>query len=315
MVSPQQRFLNNYSRFFEKPALAAIASQPILRNVLKGLAPFSYKRTSDMRFSEEILSADGVSVPGMWCDMGAVTSGDVILYLHGGAFTIGGFASYKHLAAQFSRAANAKAVIADYRLAPEHPFPAGVEDALTAYKALLAMGYEGRQISIVGDSAGGGLTYALLSQICTMNLPKPLTTVTIAPWVDLSLESETLKSNQKSEFLLPISWLQRTQKAYLNGQSASHPLASPVGADFPDAPASLIVVGAGEILVGDAKKMAERLAAFDVDVTLDIVPDVAHVWHLKVGKSPEADSGVTRIGAYIQDKAAKRDGSPGNPSV
>ncbi|MEP4702736.1 MAG: alpha/beta hydrolase fold domain-containing protein, partial [Parasphingorhabdus sp.] len=185
MVSFAQRIVNFRVRYMEKPLIACVANQPLLRFVSGIYGRVAYKTHSDMRFLATRLAHDKAAVPALWCDQGVPYHEGVILYLHGGAYTAGGAASHKHLAARLAGVCGLRAILPEYRLAPEHPFPAALEDAITAYHALQAKGYRGDQIVLAGDSAGGGLGYALLSHILQHQLPLPRCVVALSPLVDM----------------------------------------------------------------------------------------------------------------------------------
>ena len=205
-VSAAQRRLNLLARYIEKPAFTLIADQRALRRVVALYSAIFFRCHPDMRFTATRLENrpggatrfgnpggatrfgnDVPSISGLWCDQGEAAHQAVVLYFHGGAYTIGGPASHRHLTAALAGACGTRALLVDYRLAPEHPFPAAVEDAETAYRALLEEGWSGDQIILAGDSAGGGLAFALLHQIGAYDLPRPLCMIGFSPWADLHL--------------------------------------------------------------------------------------------------------------------------------
>lgn len=296
MVSFAQRLVNLRARVMEKPLIATVTHQPTLRVVSGIYARVAYMTHSDMRFTPARLG----TVPALWCDQGKPRYPGVILYLHGGAYTVGGAASHKHLAARLAGVSGLRGLLVDYRRAPEHPFPAAPDDALTAYRALLEQGYSGDQIVLAGDSAGGGLAYGLLTQILREGLPKPRCIVAISPWVDLTLSGESFESNRRSELMLPASWLRRARGLYLGLTLPTNPLASPLFGDVTGAPPSLIMVGSGEILRDDSRRMAAHLRDAGAEVELFEQPDVPHIWPTHLGRSPEADAAIDRIGAFVR---------------
>lgn len=260
MVSFAQRMVNIRVRCLEKPLIACVANQPLLRFCSGMYGRIAYKTHSDMRFLATRLGHRAAVVPALWCDQGAAQYPGVILYLHGGAYTAGGAISHRHLAARLAGVCGLRAVLPEYRLAPEHPFPAALEDAVTAYRALLDKGYRGDQIVLAGDSAGGGLGYALLLHLLGHKLPLPRCVVALSPWVDMEHRGASFQGNRRAEMMLPHVWLKRAKRMYLNGIDPALPSVSPINGDFTGAPPSLILVGAQEILRDDARGMAARAA-------------------------------------------------------
>ncbi|UTD56371.1 MULTISPECIES: alpha/beta hydrolase [unclassified Halomonas] len=300
MVSLAQRVVNFRARYLEKPLVACVRSQPLLRRASGLYARFAYKTYSDMQFTPTNLWAAGASVPALWCDQGTPRFDGVILYLHGGAFTVGGAATHKHLAARLAGVCGLRAILPEYRLAPEHPFPAALDDTLTAYRALLDRGYDGDQIVLAGDSAGAGLVYSSLQHILSKGLPRPRCVVAISPFVDMELSGESFTTNRKSELMLPMSWIKRAGKMYLAGTDPADPRVSPLRGEFEGAPPSLILVGAGEVLRDDSHRMVDRLREAGATAELFEQPDVPHIWPTNLGRSPEADAAIDRIAAFVR---------------
>lgn len=300
MVSFAQRILNFRIRYMEKPLIACVVNQPLLRFVSGIYSKIAYKIHSDMQFSDTRLGHDLSVVPALWCDQGKPHNDGVILYLHGGAYTVGGAASHKHLAARLAGVCGLRAVLPEYRLAPEHPFPAALDDAIVAYHALLAKGYRGDQIVLAGDSAGGGLGYALVLHILQNQLPAPRCVVAISPLVDMENKGASFQDNKRAEMMLPHSWLNRAKRMYLNGLDPATPSVSPINGDFTGAPPSLILVGGEEILLDDARSMAVHLRACGADAKLIVQPDVPHIWPTHFGQSPEADAAIDDIARFVR---------------
>ncbi|HEY4342915.1 MAG TPA: alpha/beta hydrolase [Parvibaculum sp.] len=225
----------------------------------------------------EKIKANGVpaewsSTPGAACDR-------VIMYMHGGGYVIGSIASHRHLVTELGRAAGTRALSLDYRLAPEHPFPAAVDDALAGYRFLLAEGFEPGNIAIAGDSAGGGLTVATLLAIREAGLPQPSMGFCISPWVDLEAIGNSMTTQAARDPMVQKEGLLGMAAAYLNGGSARNPLAAPIHANFTGLAPLLIQVGASETLLDDSTRLASVAGAADVEVNLQIWPEMIHVWH------------------------------------
>ena len=234
-----------------------------------------------------------------WCTTPGVDDGRVILYLHGGGYVSGSPAVYRSLAANLSRAAQARVLVIDYRLAPEHPFPAAVEDSIDSYRWLLAAGIQPGRVAVAGDSAGGGLTAATLVAIRDAGLPLPAAGVLLSPMVDLEATGESMKTKAGED---PI--VQRENiaiaKLYLNGKDPRTPLAAPLYADLAGLPPLLIQVGTSETLLDDSTRFAERATRAGVKVTLEEWDKMIHVWQLFAPMLDEGQQAVDRIGEFVR---------------
>jgi epsilon-lactone hydrolase len=224
-----------------------------------------------------------------------------LLYLHGGAFVIGSPEDYRSLTAELGRAAGMRCVSLDYRLAPEHPFPAAVDDGVSAYRALLESGIAPAHIGIAGDSAGGGLTLSTLVAARDAGLPMPGAGLLISPWVDLACTGYSMTSRRHEDPSLKRADLLAMAARYLEGRPASHPLASPLHAELRGLPPLLVQVGTAEILLSDALRLADAAAAQDVRVTLNVWPDMIHVWHFFGFALAEGRSALREAGTFLRD--------------
>ena len=238
-------------------------------------------------------------VPGEWQLPETGESGKVLLYLHGGGYALGSPASHRNMVGMIADAAHCRAFIADYRLGPEHPFPAAVEDGVAAYKALLDEGNEASKIFIAGDSAGGGLTAATLVSARDQGLPMPAAGICISPWVDLTLSGDSMTSKAEADPMLKPETLGWMGGLYLNGQDAKAPLASPIFADLKGLPPLLVQVGSEEILYDDAVTFDKVAREAGVETELEVWDGMMHVWHLMAGVLPEGKQAINRIGAFI----------------
>jgi acetyl esterase/lipase len=225
-----------------------------------------------------------------------------VLYLHGGGFVTGSSSLYRHLTWRLADATRAHLLSVDYRLAPEHPFPAALQDAIGAYRWLLAQGADPRHVAVVGDSAGGNLAFALLLKARDENLPLPAAAVGLSPWLDLALESPSLRHNADADPMLNAPEAPKLVHYYLGDRDPRTPYASPLYGDFAGLPPALIQVGSDEILRDDAVRMAQRLRAAGREVELEIWPRMPHVWHLFASVMPEARQAIARIGTFLQSK-------------
>jgi monoterpene epsilon-lactone hydrolase len=240
-----------------------------------------------------------------WISVGNTPEDCVILYLHGGAYCIGSLNTHRDFAARISKASKIKTLLIDYRLTPEHPHPAAVEDAVFAYRWLLKNGYSSNNIVIAGDSAGGGLAIAALVKLRDLGEPLPATAVCLSAWTDLQLSGETMNTHiQKDPFLKP-AWLQFMAKQYASNNDYRLPLISPIYADLTNFPPLLIQVGSDEILLSDSIRLAERARKAGVDVTLDVWENMWHVWHFFAGKMPESDSAINQVSNFIHEHLNK----------
>lgn len=222
-----------------------------------------------------------------------------LLYLHGGGYCIGSPRSHRHLAAAIARAAKVSAVVPEYRLAPEFAFPAAVDDALAAYRALLDSGVPARRIAIAGDSAGGGLTIACMLAARDAGLPLPGAAVCLSPWVDLACVGASHETLAAVDPLVNRSDLARFRADYLGDRDPRSPLCSPLYADLRGLPPLLIQVGDAEVLLDDARSLAARAQAAGVAVKLDIWPRMIHVWHWYWPMLDEGAAAIDAIGAFI----------------
>jgi acetyl esterase/lipase len=203
----------------------------------------------------------------------------------------------------------------DYRLAPEHPFPAAVDDAVSAYRFAISEGHAPEAIALCGDSSGGGLALATLVALRELGEPMPATAICMSPWTDLTLSGPSLQLNRDADPMVSAATLALMADAYLGEVDRRSPTASPLFADLAGLPPLLVQVGAEELLLDDATRFAERAQDAGVDVTLEIWDDVFHVWHSFADLLPEARDALARIGAYVDQRlgAARRPGQDEAP--
>jgi monoterpene epsilon-lactone hydrolase len=222
-----------------------------------------------------------------------------ILFLHGGGYVTGSPSLYRHLTWRMGAAARAAVLAIDYRLAPEHPFPAALDDAVTSYRWLLAGGGDPRRIAIMGDSAGGGLAFALLLKLRDERTPLPAAAVALSPWTDLALTGPSVRENAEVDPMLNVDGARELAACYLAGADPRTPYASPLYGDPAGLPPALIQVGSDEVARDDAVRMAQRLRAAGCHVELEIWPRMPHVWHLFAPLMPEANRAIARIGTFL----------------
>ncbi|MEU8893340.1 alpha/beta hydrolase [Streptomyces sp. NPDC048442] len=222
-----------------------------------------------------------------------------LLYLHGGGYVVGSPDTHAGLAGELALRTGLRAVSVDYRLAPEHPFPAAVDDGLAAYRELLATGTDPRELVVAGDSAGGGLSIATLLAAREAGLPQPAAVVTFSPWADLTLTGESMRSKEDADPIFTEADVRAYADLYAATADRAHPLASPVFADLTGLPPLLVQVGANEVLLDDAVRLAGRAGADDVDVTLEVGPGLPHVFQLNYGRLDEADAALDRAARFL----------------
>jgi epsilon-lactone hydrolase len=225
-----------------------------------------------------------------------------LLYLHGGAFVIGSASDYRSMTAELGRAGAVRCVSVDYRLAPEHPFPAAVEDAVAAYRALLDSGVAAEHIAVAGDSAGGGLVVSMLVAARDAGLPMPAAGLVISPWVDLGCTGQSMTTQRDADPSLKREGLLAMAGLYLQGRPARLPLASPLQASLAGLPPLLVQVGTAEILLSDSTRLAARAAEDGVRLTLSIWPDMVHVWHFFAFLLEEGREALAEAGAFLRQR-------------
>jgi len=246
----------------------------------------------------ESVVANGV--PAEWIVPQGVQSTRVILFLHGGSFNSGSIVSHRTLAGNVALASKARSLLIEYRLAPEHAFPAAVEDAVAAYEWLLAQGCAPSQIVLAGDSAGGTLTLALLIHLRDHNKPMPAAAVCLSPAPDLTFSGESWILNAKKDLMLDARKERKAVEIYLRGADPRAPLASPYFGDLRGLPPLLIQIGSHELLLSDSTRLAEKAKAAGVDVTLEVWPGMQHEWQFAAKILPEGKRAISRIGAFVE---------------
>jgi acetyl esterase/lipase len=246
-----------------------------------------------------------LTVAGMraeWIDTAGVSEEHVILYLHGGGYVVGSLNTHRDLGARLGRAAGMRVLVIDYRLAPEHPHPAAVDDAVAAYRWLLARNVAPERIAIAGDSAGGGLTIATLLALRDRGVPLPRCGVCFSPWVDLEGTGASM-DEITNDPMLNRALIQHFARFYLTGGiDPRTPLAAPLYADLAGLPPLLIQASRHEVLRDDAVRIAERARAAGVDCTIELTDEVPHVWQIFAAILPEAREALASAGAFLRTR-------------
>ncbi|MCC5955503.1 MAG: alpha/beta hydrolase [Natronohydrobacter sp.] len=240
-------------------------------------------------------------IPALWTEKPAPGT-PFILYFHGGGYVMGNPRTHAALARYLSRKAQMPVLLPDYRLAPEHPFPAAFDDARALWQGLRAQGHKPEQIALGGDSAGGGIALALLGHLCTETQPLPGCAFAFSPFTDLTYSGASIRENAKSEILLPPQRLEQLRTRVLNGADPADPRISPLFARFPAAPPTLIQVARSEILRDDSRRMAAHLRDQGAQVTLQEWGNLPHVWQFFPGWLPEARKALSDAAQFIRQQ-------------
>ncbi|TCR64243.1 acetyl esterase/lipase [Bosea sp. BK604] len=225
----------------------------------------------------------------------------VLLFLHGGGYCSGSIKSHRGMVSEVGRAAKVRTLALGYRLAPEHPFPAAIEDALAAFDHLLGLGIPAGSIAISGDSAGGGLSLATMLRLRDGGRALPGCAWLASPWVDLAMTGASMASKAAIDPLIHREYLEELAAAYLDGTSAVDPLASPLHADLSGLPPCLIIVGSAETLLDDAVRIAGRLGAADVSTRVEIWPEMIHAWPLWAKRLTAGRMAIASVGAFLHE--------------
>jgi acetyl esterase/lipase len=249
-------------------------------------------------------SVDAGGVSGEWITVPESSPDRTLLYLHGGGYCIGSVNTHRGLVAAIARASGCRALAIDYRLAPEHPFPAALDDALGAWRFLLDQGCDPGRASIAGDSAGGGLTVATLVAARDAGDPLPGAAACLSPWVDLEGTGESMTTKADEDPLIERESLLRMAGAYLGDAPARTPLAAPMHADLAGLPPLFIQVGTAEALLDDSRRLAERARSHGVDVSLEQWEEMIHVFQAFGAMLPEAREAIATIGEFLRKRTS-----------
>ncbi len=269
------------------PAIPIPVQRTLLRQAYRTSVP-----PRGCRFAPDQIA----EVPVVRCSAEQVPRG-VVLYLHGGAFIIGSPDTHRGLTGHLARASGCEVVTPDYRLAPEHPFPAALEDAEAVYQGLLAEGIAPAQITLAGDSAGGGLCVALAMKLRDGGHPLPACLLLFSPWTDLTQQRQYAP---ECEPVLQPDWTAKAARLYAGDESLQHPLISPVFGSLEGLPPMLIQVGSEEVLLNDAQRLADNASRDDVEVRLEIYNSLWHVFQVHSGQLARATQAITIAGEFVR---------------
>ena len=247
---------------------------------------------------------DAGGVPAEWTRIPGSEDGPVILFLHGGGYVSGSLASHRHTVAQAGREAGARTLALAYRLAPEHPAPAALADALAGYRFLLETGVAPRRIELSGESAGGGLALAVALSLREAGLPLPGCLWLSSPWTDLALTGASLETKAGADPLISRAYLAELAGLYLAGADPRGPLVSPLYANLAGLPPMLIQVGSAETLLDDSVRLAGVAGAADVSVRLEVWPHMIHAWHLFFPEVEDGRRSLASAGRFVRAECA-----------
>jgi len=274
---------------------------PILLELNRYIDAFvSFKNKDFIPSSVKFERVDANGVPAEWITPPGVKTDKVLFYLFGGAYNMGTIETRRKLPFLISESSSLRAFLVGYRLAPEHPFPAALDDSIAAYQWLLSTGIKAENIIIAGASAGGGLSVATLLKLRELSLPLPAGAVLLSPWADLALKGESMKLNAEYEPGLSKLILGMTAMSYSGKYRRRNPLISPLYGDLKGLPPMFIQAGNVETLRDDSVRLANRAKEAGVDVTLDVWNDMPHVFQKYYGEIPESKQSIEKIGQFIQ---------------
>ena len=280
------------------------AGNPTLEEMRAGMEEGAFPATE----AATVAPVDANGVPGEWVTVPESDPNRRLLYVHGGGYVIGSALTHRRLCEDIARAGGCAVLNLDYRLAPEHPFPAAVEDAIEGLKFVQANGPDGEGAAdatfVAGDSAGGGLTIATLLTAREQGVDQPNAAIGISAWTDLAITGETIQTRAEVDPLITDeSMVSGMAQTYLGDADADDPLASPLYADYAGLPPLLLQVGDHEVLLADTTRVTEKARAAGVDVTEEVWDEMFHVWHQFAPMLPEGQQAIERIGEFINQHA------------
>jgi acetyl esterase/lipase len=293
MPSLRARFVRSWVRFAVKRTLAKDPPVDQLRRKLDQLSYFRLVPRAVTRESVTIehMEAEWIIPPNPQ---------GTLLYLHGGGYHFGSIVLYRELAARLALACSARVLVPEYRLAPEHPYPAAIDDARLVYRWLLDQGHAPEHVAVAGDSAGGGLTLAATLALRDAGDPLPAALVCLSPWTDLTCSGETMSTCAELDAMLPADIVRQYAASYAAGHDLRVPHISPLFGDLRGLPPLLIHVGTHEVLLSDSHRLAEAARAADVPVKLDVWPEMWHVWHLFAAVVPESRGAIAEVAEFVR---------------
>ncbi len=250
--------------------------------------------------SVTVTAVDAGGVSAEWISPDTANEDSALLYLHGGGYVFGGLDSHRDIACRLAQAAGVRTLLLDYRLAPEYRFPAALEDATAAYRWLLDGGHSADRLALAGDSAGGGLSVALMSQLKSLELPLPKAAVLMSPWADLANTGESVSRFAAKDAMISPQAVEKFASLYLGDQDPKHPLASPLYADLSGLPPIQVLVGSEEVLLSDSERLVAGIISAGGQADLAVWPKMPHVFPILAGVIPEGRRAVDDMSAFIR---------------
>ena len=287
-------------RAYQEAAIGSASAVPTLEDMRAG-ADVVMEVVGTMPVGVAIEEACVGGLSGLWFKPQGAERDAVIMYLHGGGYVLQSANSHRKLTAHLALQSKCNVLSVNYRLAPEHPHPAAVTDAMVAYKWLLDNGYAASKIAISGDSAGGGLSLALLLAAKRDGIPQPAGAAVFSPWVDLVGTGESMDTNAGADLMVNRHALGLMASMFLAGGSPEDPLAAPLYGDFAGVAPLFIQVGGDETLLDDSTRIAAKASQAGVPVSLEIFPEMQHVFQAGVGMIPEATEAVAKAGHWLRE--------------
>jgi monoterpene epsilon-lactone hydrolase len=297
MVSEEMKSVINLLKQFRESVMEGKQSIQALRDGLEQMVAMA-----DIPDDVKCDPTNAGGVPAEWISTPGAIEKNLILYIHGGGWVAGSVNTHRDLVARISRASKTRSLIIDYRLAPEYPFPAGLNDCLTAYNWVLSTGIKPENLVIAGDSAGGNLTLASLIKLRDEGIPLPVAAVCLSPVTDLTLSGESYKTRAELDPSIKRDDIEFMVSQYVEVKDRQNPLVSPLYADLRGLPPLLIHVGTAEVLHDDSTRFAGRAKEAGVDVTLEIFEDMIHVFHTFAPLAPEGQEGIEKIAEFVLRK-------------
>lgn len=300
MQSWQADLLNLQLSLSMKPMLKYIGSVDLIRRMVDFSDHWLGKIAVPRKTRRESVSIPRAEFDAQWVSADGTAPERVLLYLPGGAYIIRTPNLHTAMVSRLCRVANARALVAYYRLAPEHPFPGALEDAAATYRWLLDLGFAGRTLALAGDSAGGGLAIATAIALRDAGEALPSSIACLSPWTDLTMSGRSIRTHAEIDPMLNLELMNLMAANYIDDRDAGHPLISPLFADMQRIPPLLIQVGSDEMLLDDASRMAAKAERAGVAVTLKVYDRMWHVWHLFAKLMPEAKQAIGELGGFIR---------------
>lgn len=296
MTSLRARLVRRTTRAFFKTIDAEKANVHIMRNLFHSAANVLWTPRNVLLEKAEVCGLNAE-----WLTPKECPDDKLLLYLHGGAYVMGNCATHRQLVSYLAKYSGIKTLLPEYRLAPEHPFPAALEDAVGLYRSLLADGYAANDIVIAGDSAGGGLTMATLLSLRDAGDPLPAAACLLSPWLDLASTGDSMTTRAKDDPWFQPKDMPIVAAYYCADDELRNPLVSPVYGDLSGLPPLYIQVGEDEILLSDSTRAAEKVLACGGKVDIEIWPGMWHVFQAFLMQVPESKEAAKKIGAYVRD--------------